>query len=256
MLSPEIDQDKLRQTIGLKIDKESDREAYIKRVNEDPQRHMLAARIEAVKTARIKEVKIPEDLRNSIYTHFMESHKFLIPRHQRDITRLLAIIKGHALLNFKTREHNGDSIYVREEDVAAGFQLYLTVSEANEIGLSPELFTVHKNLEPHIKEYGATGITRKDFQKLYYTEFHKIIGRETADNILKAWESAGLIISQQNSLDRRIVNYVYPEVGSTTPEDTPPSKDEIEEQCIATPNEAKTSVTPPQTTHSLQNNPQ
>jgi hypothetical protein len=233
LLSPEIDQNKLRETIALKIDRESDRDAYFKRINEDPQRQLLAARVEAVKHAEIKEVKITEDLRESIYQHFMESHKFLIPRHQRDITRLLAIIKGHALLNFKLRERNGDSIYVNEEDVAAGFNLYLTVSEANEIGLSPELFTVHKKLEPHIRNTVA-GVTRKEFQKLYFEEFHKVIGCESADNILKAWESAGLIVSVQNSLDKRVINYVYPDMGYPIPE---------------APEE---SVTPDQDTHSLE----
>jgi len=241
MLSPEIDQDKLRETIALKIDKESDREAFLKRVNDDPQRHMLAARIEAVKYAGIKEVKIPEELGNAIYEHFMETHRFLIPRHQRDITRLMAIIKGHALLNFKTRKRIEDSIYVREEDVAAGFQLYLTVSEANEIGLSPELFTVHKKLELHIRDTVA-GITRKEFQKLYFDEFHKIIGRESADGILKAWESAGLIISQQDSLDKRLVRYVYPDMGYAVPEETTTSAPEE-------------TVTPSEDTHSLNEYP-
>jgi len=257
MLSPEIDQDKLRETIALKIDKESDRDAFFKRVNDDPQRHMLAARIEAVKCARIREVKIPEELRNSIYTHFMETHRFLIPRHQRDITRLMAIIKGHALLNFKARERIEDNIYVKEEDVLAGFQLYLTVSEANEIGLSPELFTIHKKLEPHIRDTVA-GVTRKEFQKLYFDEFHKVMGRESADNILKAWESAGLIVSQQDSIDKRLVRYVYPDMGYATPEKSTTStledtfKDDIEEAKYATHHEAVASVTPGEDTHSLE----
>lgn len=240
LLSPETDQDKLRETIALKIDKESDREAYYKRVNDDPQRQMLAARIEAVKYAHVKEVKIREELRSSIYQHFMESHRFLIPRHQRDITRLLAIVKGHALLNFKIRERVEDNIYVNDEDVLAGFKLYQGVAEANEIGLSPELFTVHKKLEPYIRDT-VGGITRKEFQKLYFGEFHKVIGRESADSILKAWESAGLIVSTPDSLDKRLVRYVYPDMGYAPSEETE----------YATPNEADTGVTPCEDTHSL-----
>jgi len=223
LLSPEIDQEKLRDTIALKLDKESDREAFYKRMMEDPQRKLLATRVWAIKTAEIKYVKIPEELREEVYKHFMDAHKFLIPRHQRDITRLLAIVKGHALLNFKHRERIENSIFVNMEDVEVGFRLYSAVSEANELGLSPELYTIHLKLKPRI-ENTVDGIERKDFQKLYYQEFHKVLGRESAANILKVWESVGLIIEQPDPVDRRKLRYVYPEVGVNT-EDTTPVND-------------------------------
>jgi len=194
LLSPEIDQEKLRDTIALKLDKESDRETFYKRMMEDPQRRLLANRVCSIRQERINYVKIPEELREQIYRHFMETHKYLIPRHQRDISRLVAIIKGHALLNCMHREKIENSVFVNMEDVEVGFRLYSKVSEANELGLSPELYTVYQKLEPHI-ENKVDGIERKDFQKLYFQEFHKVIGREHAANILKIWESVGLIIA-------------------------------------------------------------
>ncbi len=220
LLSPEIDQEKLRDTIALKLDKEGDREAFYKRMMEDPQRKLLAARVWAIKAAEIKYVKIPEDSREEIYRHFMQTHKFLIPRHQRDISRLVAIIKGHALLNCMHREKIEDSVFVNVEDVKVGFMLYSKVSEANELGLSPELYTVYLKLKPHI-ENRVDGIERKDFQKLYFREFHKVIGREHAANILKIWESVGLILEQPDPVDRRKLRYVYPDMGVSAEDATP-----------------------------------
>ena len=93
LLSPQIDQEKIREAIMLKIDKEGDTDAYNLRLMADPRRLMLAERISSIKSARIKEVKIPVELRKEIYDHFTESHRYAIPRHQRDISRLLCVIK-------------------------------------------------------------------------------------------------------------------------------------------------------------------
>jgi hypothetical protein len=214
LLSPEIDQEKLRETIALKIDKESDRESYHKRTMEDPQRQILTDRVWNIREARVKYVKIPEEFRQPINEHFLEAHKYLIPRHQRDISRLMGIIKGHALLNFNHRERIEDSIFVNLEDIEVGFKLYSTVSEANELGLSPELFSVYTKLKPYI-DGKESGITLKDFQKDYYQEFHKTIGEDSAKTILKIWSSVGLVIPQPDPEDRRFIRYICPDMGAT-----------------------------------------
>jgi hypothetical protein len=212
LLSPEINQEKLKDTITLKIDKEGDREAYYKRMMEDPQRKLLAERVSAIKHAHIKYVKISEELREQVRLHFLEAHKFLIPRHQRDISRLLAIIKAHALLNYSHRERIEDSIFVSFEDVQVGFRLYSSVSEANELGLSPELYSIYQKLRPHM-DATENGITMKDFQKLYYQEFHKIIGGKTAKAILEPLVSVGLIIEQPDPVDKRFLRYIPSDMG-------------------------------------------
>jgi hypothetical protein len=223
LLSPEINQEKLKETIALKIDKESDREAFYKRMMEDPQRRFLAARMQMIKTASVKFVNIPDEYRNQIYTKFIEQHRFLIPRHQRDISRLLSIIKGHALLNYMHRKRVQDSIIANLEDVEAGFSLYSSISEANELGLSPELFNVYRKLKPHIQN-SENGITRKEFQKLYFQEFHKTIGRESVGNVLKAWENVGLIVEQPDPIDKRFLRYVCADSGETLETEQPPTQ--------------------------------
>jgi hypothetical protein len=211
LLSPEVNQEKLREAIALKIERESDREGFCKRMMEDPQRKFLASRIEFIKTAHIKYVKIPEELREKINRQFLEDHKYLIARHQRDVSRLLAIIKGHALLNYMHRERIADSIVVNLEDVEAGFKLYYAVSEANELGLSPEIYNVFKRIKNDITK---DGITINDFQKLYYNEFHKPLGSKRSTEILDILSATGLLIEKADPNDKRVKRFHLSEIYS------------------------------------------
>jgi hypothetical protein len=219
LLSPEINQEKLREAIALKIERESDREGFQKRMMDDPKRKFLAARVWNIKREAIKHAKIPEELREQINRQFLEDHKFLIARHQRDISRLLAIIKGHALLNYMHRERLGDSIVVNLEDVEAGFKLYHGVSEANELGLSPELFNIYQKLKPCINE---NGISLIEFQSVYYKEFHKPLGYDSARKTLKTLASVGLLTVKPDPIDRRVPRYFVFEVGVTPENGLPP----------------------------------
>ncbi|RLI19472.1 hypothetical protein DRO54_08435 [Candidatus Bathyarchaeota archaeon] len=208
LLSPEKSQEKLRESIFLKIEREADRDAFIKRLMEDPKRKMLMERVRRIKEANIRNVIIPEELRSFIYTQFMEDHPYLIPRHQRDISRLLALIKAHALLNFMNRKQTGNpicrNIIVNEKDVEAGFRLYYSIAEANEFGLSPELWEIYRKLKPYFNE---NGLTILEFQKAYFKEFHKPIGYKYAKEILQTLESAGLLYHEPDPSDKRKLRY-------------------------------------------------
>ena len=200
LLSPEISQEKLRESIALKIEKESNREDFLKRLMADPKRQMLVERVRRIKEARIKQIIIPEEYRSLIYQQFLEDHKFLVPRHQRDISRLLALIKAHALLNFMHRKRVNDSIIVEREDVEAGFQLYYGIAESNEIGLSPEIYNIYQKIKPHIPN---EGIIRNDFQKIYFSIFHKPLGQKRCQEILDILTSCGLLIEDIDQDKRR-----------------------------------------------------
>lgn len=213
LLSPEINQEKLRESILLKIDKESDREAFKKRMDEDPKRKLLADRVDEIRTADIKYITVPEDLRNEVYKRFMSAHNFLIPRHQRDVSRLLSIIKGLALLNYMHRVRIGDSISANMEDVDAGFKLYDKVSEANELGLSPGVYNIFREIKEGLD---AKGITISDFQGIYYRRFHKRLGYEDSRRILKTMASVGLLAEISDLTDKRIRRYTLLDLGVTT----------------------------------------
>ena len=97
LLSPETSPEKIKDAILLKIEKESNRKAFKEFMESDSKRCWLRSRVTAIKTAYIENVIIPEDLRNEIAERFFKRHSSLIPRHQRDISRLLSMIKAHAL---------------------------------------------------------------------------------------------------------------------------------------------------------------
>jgi hypothetical protein len=205
LLSPEISQEKLRESLILKIERESDREAFRKRLMENPERQMLIERVKRIKEAKIENIIIPEELRSFIYQKFLEDHKYLIPRYQRDISRLLALIKAHALLNFMYRKRVDNSIIIEQEDVEAGFHLYYGISEANEMGLSPEIYDIYQKTKSYIPE---EGITIMHFQKAYFKEYHKSIGYDYAKWILKTLTSVGLLSEIEDSKDKRLKRYV------------------------------------------------
>ncbi|MEM3579592.1 MAG: hypothetical protein QXL54_05165 [Candidatus Bathyarchaeia archaeon] len=215
LLSPETGQEKLRESVWLKILKESNREAFNKRMEEDPQRKFLAARVWAVKNAKIEHITIPEELSRKIYLEFLRIHQNLIPRNQRDISRVLALIKGYALLNFMHRKREGNTIIATEEDVQVGFKLYQGVSEANEHGLSPEIWNIYKTIKPYFNE---KGLTRRDFQQIYFQKFHKPIGYDYAGLILKTLAGTGLITEEADANDRRVIRYMSFE-GGVTPQE-------------------------------------
>jgi len=208
LLSPEISQEKLRESIALRIEKEANREDFIKRLMEDPKRKMLIERVKRIKEARISSIVIPEEYRAFIYQQFIEDHKYLIPRHQRDISRLLALIKAHALLNFMHRKRIDDNIIIEREDVEAGFKLYYGISEANEMGLSPEIYDIYCKVKPVIDEQG---IDNNEFQRIYFKVFHKSLGMTRSWEILKALTSCGLLLEDSDKEDKRKKRYYLAE---------------------------------------------
>ncbi|MBU1165216.1 hypothetical protein KKA15_06705 [Patescibacteria group bacterium] len=84
LLSPETNQEKIREAIYEKIKKETDTQNYKKWLEGNPKRILLKERILAIKRANIKEIKI--DSPELISEMFLSKDKILKPRHQRDIT--------------------------------------------------------------------------------------------------------------------------------------------------------------------------
>jgi hypothetical protein len=214
LLSPEVTQEKLKESISLRLKKESNRKAFRTFLENDKERKFLIQKIQDIKQAKIESITIPSELADDIYERFMEKHKELIPRHQRDVSRLLALIKAIALLNFRHRERIDDSIVATQEDVEAGFKLYENISEANELGLSPELYNIYMKLKTFIeKKVGAdlTGVTIADFQSFYGQNFYRKLNYDAARETLKIFVSMGLLTEELDQFDRRIRRYLLPQ---------------------------------------------
>ena len=204
LLSPETTREKIRAAIMLRIEKESNREAFKEYMESDPKRKWLKLRVEEIKNNRVKQVIIPEDKRSEIATRFFEDRSTLIPRHQRDISRLIGMIKGHTLLNLWHREKNENSLIVNSEDIVEGFRLYTEVSFSNEMGLPPEIYRIYQALKPRFVDIG---LTKKEIATQYYGVYYRPIGKKRLDNILTMLESAGLLREEKDPNDGRINRY-------------------------------------------------
>jgi hypothetical protein len=102
LLSPQTNQEKLQESILLKIKRDGDRQAFASWVSSHPKRRWLKARILAIMEAGIQEIIIGDQ--EAVYSRFLKTHSRLAPRHQRDISRIMSLIKAHALLNLWHRE--------------------------------------------------------------------------------------------------------------------------------------------------------
>lgn len=218
LLSPEINQEKIKDGITLKLAKEGDREKFQIELEKNPKRAFLIERIKEIKFQGIKQVKIPDEILAQINMHFLETRKYLLPRHMRDITKVTAIMKGHALLNYMHREQEHDkaseeiilSININEKDMQVGFKLYEAVSKANELGLPPRDYDEFEALK---NEFLEPGLTNSEFQKVYFEKFHKLLGRDNAKKKLELWVNVGLLQETPDPLDKRKMRYMREGVG-------------------------------------------
>jgi hypothetical protein len=137
-----------------------------------------------------------------ILNRFLEEHKHLIPRLQRDLPRIFDFVKASALFNCFNREPVGkDAIQATEKDIEEGYRLYKRIEEANELGLSPAIFDFwQKVVKPLLTE---VGITRKEIAGKYPQVYHKTISKEAIGRLLEELETRGLISQEPDPEDRR-----------------------------------------------------
>lgn len=212
LLSPEINQEKIRESIHARIAKETDPEAYSLKIATHPERMMLKDRIIGIKEAQIDDVRIPyPDL---IEEHFLADKKALKPRHQRDIGRLLALVKAIALLNYWHRERNGNTLLAQSSDFDQALAIWKDVSASQEYNLPPYIYNLYldvivaayqeKNDPAFAGVVEPQGVARKDlFQKHVAVYGRPIEDFRLRQQILPMLETAGLIIQEPDPNDKR-----------------------------------------------------
>jgi len=208
LLSPEISYEKIREAIYEKIKKEIDSKSYKGVVEKDPNRKLLKKRIVAIREAGVKEIKISnEDL---IKERFFKNIKQPKPRHQRDIARVMSLIKVLALLNLWFREKDGEAIVANDDDIKEAFKIWEAIAESQELNLPPYVLNLYKDVI--LKGYGNLnrGLSRKEIMKKHFEAY----GRFLPDWQLRQWiipmlETAGLITQEADVLDKRKM-LVYP----------------------------------------------
>ena len=235
LLSPETNQEKIRQAIYEKIKKETDSDMYELSLEDNAERKALKKRIQAIKLAGVRGIKIgsPDKLEKA----FFVENKILKPRHSRDIGRIIALIKLFALLNLWFREKSGSIITANEDDIQEALKVWSVISESQEYNLPPYIYQVfqeviapawrdkNQNRSDGFEEItGQLGLTRREVSQKHL----QVYGRVLADwllrqQIIPMLESAGLIVQEPDQSDKRKM-LIYP----TAPLTISPNKNNSE----------------------------
>lgn len=216
LLSPEINQDKIRAGISNTVQKEVDNDGYTKWLESNPDRMSLKLRIQAIKQEKIEEIKIENE--ESILEYFLgdTGSKKVQPRHQRDIKRLLSIIKSFALLNLWWRKREGSSITANEEDIQNAIALWDRISQSQEYNLPPYIYGLYKKVivplwqekQARVSKSGASGayfgIARQELLQKHYEVYNRMLdSHQLRQQILPMLETAGLIVQESSNYDKR-----------------------------------------------------
>jgi len=226
MLSPSIEYDKIKQGIQQSIYKESNREEFMEQINNDPHRTLLMKRISAIKQEEIIDVKIEnKELIEQLF--FCES-KNTIPRQQRDIKKIITLIKGFSLLNVWFRKKEGDFIWATNEDIINAFELWKKISYGQDYGLPPYLFGIYVNVimpicnKPDESNLNSlTGNTstrnfayRKEILNKHYEFYRRPLSMASLkQQILPQLEQVGLIMQERSNDDKREMIVIPLETG-------------------------------------------
>ena len=204
VLSPEIDQEKIREAIIQRIKKESDNKAYDEWLESDLRRKELKERILAIRNARIEHIKIEGNLSKEIENTSLANHKFHKPRHSRDASRLISFTQCFALLNFWQRKKIDGNVIADRKDFEDALWLWEKISESQELNLPPYVLELYKKVISPLFEPGVMAVERQHVLKKHM----EVYGRPLYDGqlrkeILPMLETAGFIIQEPDQRDRR-----------------------------------------------------
>ncbi len=216
LLSPEINQEKIREAIYEKIKKESNATLYKYELESNPERQLLKSRIQAIKQEKIREIKIGNP--DLVTKMFLVRVKTFKPRHQRDIARVISLIKVFALLNLWFRERNGFIITANEDDIKEAYKVWDSISESQELNLPPFVYNLYKEivLAAYRDRNGDSeallkiGLTRLDIMQKHYEVYGRFLPLwQLKEQIIPLLEASGLITQEQDILDKR-KTLIYP----------------------------------------------
>lgn len=214
MLSPSIEQDKLIAGIKQSILKEADGQIFRENIEADEKRSVFKKRIQALKQEHVIDVKIenPEIIEKLF---LRDVTKAIRPRQQRDVKKVICLIKGFALLNLWFRKREGDYIYATNNDIEEAFDLWDSISLGQEYGLAPYIYAIYTDIiiplwkiqlkgAGDVNSFPNDGIERKDILKkhkdFYGRPLNMIYLRQ---HILPQLEGSGLIVQEKSTSDGR-----------------------------------------------------
>jgi hypothetical protein len=189
--------DKIQDTIKLHGERDKDPAKFDSAIDKDLLRRWLKKRIEAIRDLHIRYVKVP--FADELANQWIQEHPNLKPRDQRDFPRLLATVKGIALLNAHHRgiDENHD-ITATQDDAEEAKRLYAEIATSNELGLSAHTYELLAKVIYPLTRQGDTP-TRRDIQGSYFKLKKRSLSQRWLSLELENLTSVGLLVEDQTS---------------------------------------------------------
>ena len=214
LLSPETNQEKIRGGVLQALQKGINKTKYQKTLTDSSERQLLIERIKAIKQEKILDIQIGSE--ENVIERYLEGKKLLKPRHQRDVKRLISLVKAFALLNLWWRERDGKTVIANDDDINEAFKIWDKISESQELNLPPYVFNLYheiilslwndKNKKSEI-ERGQTliGLSRNDITKQHTDVYgRRLASKQLTEEMLPLLEEAGLIFQKKDERDARM----------------------------------------------------
>jgi len=203
LLSPEISQEKIEESIRLSIKEKVDKE-FSKLLEHNEGLQILKERILGFReiSKNIKSVVFVDVKEDEILDTFKDKKSFA-PKDMRNIKKLLALAECFAGLNYIFDRVLGETLVVKREDVLEAVRLWKEIGKYQEIGIiSFALEVYHKVILPLFKD--GLVLTKKVIMKGIKEKFSASIQLWYLEQqILPALESGGFISIEKNPQDRR-----------------------------------------------------
>jgi hypothetical protein len=210
LLSPETSQEKLNETLKLIAFKKANSRLFRKQVDANLERRSLLFRVELIRASGCSSFD-SQQYWERILELFVKHRDIKQPRYQRDLPRIISLIYGNALLNLFNRNlknHDGSEIEIKAQAIIEGFRLYESISEANENNVSPEVYSIWK-------EIISAGDGYEEIRKKYFEKNRRPLNQyKLREEIIPALKDASLLVQEQDPNDKRRLIF-YP----STPED-------------------------------------
>ncbi len=202
LLSPEINQEKIRKAIGEKILKDSNPQAYLAELEKNPARNNLKVRIKAIRDEKIRDVILNDTA--AVEKVFLPDDKKLKSRSTRDVGRFINLVKASALLNLWSRERTTDGeIIANGEDIKQAIRLWQTIAEAQEYNLPVYVYNFYKDvILPLLR--AKDGRTRQEIIREHKSFYGTLLADlQLQKSILPMLEAATLLFQGKDPSDNR-----------------------------------------------------
>ena len=142
ILSPESTAETVKAGVAESIARNSNKDAYLAKLNSDEARKSLMERILYIKSLHVGQIDISDS--EYLESRFYENLRSTPPRVQRQIGHFISLVKGMALLNAPFRMA-GNKIVATKKDIDEATKLWYAISESMFYGVPPQALDFYKN---------------------------------------------------------------------------------------------------------------